>query len=113
MLTRRPLVEHRVLGRCAVPTRARLRESQRAPRHASAFSPSPISRLVWAIAGHVRGWLEFLTELTMVGQVMVATTSPARTGIGLATPMGRTARTACSTDLWRALLIGAPPLPLF
>ena len=52
-------------------------------------------------------------ELTMVIQVMVITTSPYWTGIEFATPMGRTARTACSTDLWRALLIGAPPLPLF
>ena len=67
-----------------------------------------------AVAGpYSRRRLEFLTELTMVGQVMVVTTSPDRTGIELATLMGRTARTACSTDLWRALLIGAPPLPLF
>jgi len=49
----------------------------------------------------------------MVAQVMVVTTSPDRTGIEFAAPMGRTARTACSADLWRALLIGAPPLPLF
>ena len=51
--------------------------------------------------------------MTMVVGVMVVTTSPVWTGSEFATSVGRTARTACSSDLWRALLIGAPPLPSF
>jgi hypothetical protein len=61
----------------------------------------------------IGGRLEFLAGMTMVAGVMVVTASPVRTGNELASPMGRTARTACSTDLWRALLIGAPPHPQF
>lgn len=46
----------------------------------------------------------------MVAQVIVVTSWPVATGNEPAMWMGLTARPACSTDLWRALLIGAPPL---